>query len=92
MHGVKADRLSSQLSSVRWKDIPRVHFTDRVILAAYRFTEEDNFDCKCRSRRDYKLASLAAFGRFLRENYSLLSTGAQRGFLFREYPLCTGIF
>ena len=29
-HGVKADRLSS----VRWKDIIHVHFTDPVILAA----------------------------------------------------------
>ena len=88
MRGVKAD----WLSSVRWKDISHVHFTDRVTLAAYRCIEEDNFDCKCRSRRDYKLASLAAFCRLLRESYSLLSTGAQRGFLFREYPLRTGIF
>ena len=88
MHGVTADRLSS----VRWKDIPCVHFTDRVTLAAYRRIQEDNFDCKCRSWWDYKLASLAAFCRLLCENYSLLSTGAQRGVLFREYPLCTGIF
>ena len=25
-----------------WEDIPHVHFTDRVILAAYRCIEEDN--------------------------------------------------
>ena len=40
--GVKADRLPS----VRWKDIPHVHFTDHVILVAYRCIEEDNFNCK----------------------------------------------
>ena len=39
---MKADRLSL----VRWKDIPHVHFTDRVKLAAYHCIEEDNFDCK----------------------------------------------
>ena len=34
------------VSSVRWKDVPHVHFTDGVILAAYCCIEEDNFDCK----------------------------------------------
>ena len=46
--GVKADRLSSVL----WKDIPQVHFTDRVILVAYRCIEEDNFNCKLQAIRN----------------------------------------
>ena len=38
-YGVKGERLSS----VGWKDIPHVYFTDYGnILAAYRWIEEDN--------------------------------------------------
>ena len=36
---VKADRLPS----VRLKDIPDVHCTDRITVAAYGCIEEDNF-------------------------------------------------
>ena len=43
-HGVKADRLSS----VRWKDILDVHYTDRVTVAAYRCIEEYNFTVNCK--------------------------------------------
>ena len=39
------------MSSVRWKDTPRVDFTDGVILAFYHCIEEDNFDCKLASLR-----------------------------------------
>ena len=39
------------MSSVRWKDTPRVDFTDGAILASYHCIEEDNFDCKLASLR-----------------------------------------
>ena len=48
--GVKADRLSS----VRWKDILDVHYTDRVMHD--RCIEEDNFDCKLHAFPDLLVA------------------------------------